>query len=60
MRTTKIVESVKGMPYEERLRKLKLPTMTYRRARGLLMEVWKHINSLNYLTLTLAVVNIDD
>ena len=37
--------SVKGMPYEERLRKLKLPTMTYRRARGLMMEVWKHINS---------------
>ena len=45
MRATKIVESVKGMPYEERLRKLKLPTMTYRRARGLMMEVWKHINS---------------
>ena len=47
MRVTKIVESVRGMPYEERLRKLKLPTMTYRRARGLIMmmEVWKHINS---------------
>ena len=27
MRATKIVESVKGMPYEERLRKLKLPTI---------------------------------
>ena len=45
MRATKIVKSVKGMPYEERLRKLKLPTMTYRRARGLVMAVWKHINS---------------
>ena len=45
MRATEIVKSVKGMPYEERLRKLKLPTMTYRRARGLMMEVWKHINS---------------
>ena len=45
IRATKIVESVKGMPYEERLRKLKLPTMTYRRTRGLMMEVWKHINS---------------
>ena len=44
-RATKIVESVKGMPYEERIRKLKLPTMTYQRARGLMMEVWKHINS---------------
>ena len=31
MRATKIVESVKGMPYEERLRKLKLPTMTCKR-----------------------------
>ena len=46
MRATMIVESVKGMPYEEQLRKLKLPTMTYRRARGLMMEVWKHINWL--------------
>ena len=45
LRATKILESVKGMPYEERLRKLKLPTMTYRRARGLMMKVWKHINS---------------
>ena len=45
MRATKIVESVKGMPYEKRSRKLKLPTMTYQRARDLLMEVWKHINS---------------
>ena len=44
MRATKIVESVKGMPYEERLRKLKLPTKTFR-ARGLMMEVWKHTNS---------------
>ena len=38
MRATKIVESVKGMPYEERLRKLKLPTMTYRRERGLIID----------------------
>ena len=45
MMATKIVESVKGMPYEERLMKLKLPTITYRRARGLMMEVWMHINS---------------
>ena len=42
MRETEIMESVKDMPYEERLRKLKLPTMTYRSARGLMMEVWKH------------------
>ena len=45
MRATEIVENVKGMPYEERLMKLKLPTMTYRRARGLVMAMWKHINS---------------
>ena len=37
--------SVKDMPYDERLRKLKLPTMTYQRAKDLMMEVWKHINS---------------
>ena len=52
MRATKIVESVKGMPYEEWLRKLKLPTMTYRRARGLMMEVWKHINSYDTVVIS--------
>ena len=45
MRAPEIVESVNSMPYEERLRKLKLPTMTYRHARRLIMEVWNHINS---------------
>ena len=33
------------MPYEEQSRKFKLPAITYWRARGMKMEVWKHINS---------------
>ena len=45
MRATEIVVSFKYMPYEVRRRKIKLPTMTYRRTRGLMIELCKHINS---------------
>ena len=44
-RAIEILESVKDMPYEEQSRKFKLPAITYWRARGMKMEVWKHINS---------------
>ena len=52
MRATEIVESVKGMPYEERLGKLKLLTMTFWRSRGLMVEVWKHINSYDTVVIS--------
>ena len=52
MKATEIVENVKGMPYEEHLRKLKLPTMAYQRARGLMMEVWKYINSYDTVAIS--------
>ena len=40
-RATKLVPGLKGMEYEDRLRKLKLPTLSYRRLRGDLIEVYK-------------------
>ena len=43
-RATKQLPSMKGMTYEERLRKLKLPTLSYRRIRGGMIEVYKMLH----------------
>ena len=40
-RATKLVPGLKQLPYPERLRKLKLPTLAYRRARGDMIQVYK-------------------
>ena len=41
MRATKLVESVEHLSYEDRLKKLGIPTLKYRRLRGDLIEVFK-------------------
>lgn len=43
-RATEMVDGLGGLTYEERLRKLDLPTLVYRRARGDMIEVYKHIH----------------
>ena len=47
MRATKQVEGLGHLTYEERLRKLNLPTLIYRRRRGAMIELWKHFNSFD-------------
>jgi len=44
-RATRCIPSLKGLSYEERLRKLDLPTLLYRRARGDMIETYKMFNS---------------
>ena len=39
---TKLVDEIGGLEYPERLRRLKLPTLVYRRRRGDMIEVYKH------------------
>ena len=41
MRATKLVRKLKHLKYKERLERLKLPTLRYRRTRGDMIEVYK-------------------
>ena len=40
-RTTKLIPGFKDLPFEERLKRMKLPGLAYRRARGDMIEVYK-------------------
>ena len=44
-RATKMVNGFGSLEYHERLRRLDLPTLVYRRARGDMIEVFKHFCS---------------
>ena len=55
MRTTKFVPSVKLLPYKDRLEKLKLLTLKFRRIRGDMIEVYKIINQKYDTNTTVAL-----
>ena len=46
-RATKLVRSCKDLPYPERLRKLGLPSLEYRRERSDLVQVYKILNDID-------------
>ena len=46
-RATKLVRNLHDLTYEERLQKLNLPTLAYRRKRGDLIQVYKIMHGLN-------------
>ena len=43
-RATKLLGEIKDLPYPERLRKLKLPSLEHRRRRGDAIEVYKYLS----------------
>ena len=45
-RATKLIPSLKNMDYPNRLKKLKMPTLKYRRLRGDMIDVYKIINGI--------------
>jgi len=56
MRATKLVIGVKSLPYCERLRKLNLPTLKYRRLRGdIMIEVYKILTCQNDANVSLKL-----
>ena len=50
-RATRMVNSLKGLPYEERLKRLGLPTLEYRRLRADVIEVYKIINQIDRVSI---------
>ena len=52
IRATKYVDGLKNLEYEERLKKLNLPTLLHRRLRGDMIEMWKHFNKYDRQTLS--------
>ena len=52
-RATKLVDGMGNLDYTERLRKLELPTLQFRRQHGnMILDVWKHFNSYYRSTLS--------
>ena len=45
-RATRLIPSLKGLTYVERLKKLQLPTLKYRRLRGDMIEVFKIVSGV--------------
>ena len=43
-KATKLLGEIKNLPYQERLRKLKLPSLEHRRKRGDAIEVYKYLH----------------
>ncbi len=45
-RATRLIPKLCDLPYEERLKKLNLPSLSYRRMRGDMVEVYKYCHGL--------------
>ena len=56
-RATKLINGMSDMSYPDRLRKLKLPTLAYRRIRGDMIELYKLIHG-NYDRNTSNIINL--
>ena len=51
VRATKLVDGLGKLEYSERLKRLNIPTLAFRRKRGDMIEVFKHFKSYDKLTL---------
>ena len=45
-RATKIMPNLKYLPYEDRLKAFKLPTLIYRKFRGDMLETYRILNNI--------------
>ena len=51
VRATKLVDGISSLDYPDRLKKLDMPTLLYRRRRGDMIEIFKHINTYDQETI---------
>ena len=58
-RATKRIPGFENIPYEERLKRLKLPTLVYRRIRGDMINVFKYLSG-HFKTKPLFTVSQDN
>lgn len=54
MRATKLVDGLGKLEYSERLRRLNLPSLAFRRNRGDMIEMYKHFHTYDQSTLATA------
>ena len=54
IRATKLVDGLSNLDYPARLRKLNIPTLLHRRARGAMIEMYKHFTVYSKETLSEA------
>ena len=59
-RVTKMVNSLKELPYEARLKKLGLPSLEYRRLRSDVIEVYKILNQLDRVSINKFFTVMDE
>ena len=59
-RTTRQIQALKGMSYQERLRIIRLPTLRYRRLRGDMIEAYKLMHNVYDPTLTSLLSQVKD
>ncbi len=57
-RATKLVPELENLPYPERLQKLDLPSLSYRRARGDMIEVYKYTHG--FYTVSEDLLQMDE
>ena len=54
-RATKLVDGLHNYSYSERLRKLDLPTLLYRRERGDMLEVYKQFHTYDKISISSSI-----
>ena len=52
IRATKLVDGVSNLDYSERLKRINLPTLAYRRLRGDMIQLYKHFHAYDKCTLS--------